>query len=225
MTEDERHSIPAEAVLASDPDEIARLEARNALRQFDTMIELVDSWLARPERPFRLRPSAVLDLHRVALDGISRFAGTWRTGGVTIGQSRHEPPGPHLVPALVEEMCDYVNENWAAKSSLHLAAFIMWKLNWIHPFEDGNGRTSRAVSYLVLCVRLGYKLPGVQTIPELIASAKVPYYEALEKADDGDLAPLEQLLSAHLATQLLAVVTSAGSAAPAPTSEDGPKLH
>lgn len=79
MTEDERHSIPEEATLASSPDEIARLEARNALRQFDTMIEMVDSWVNRPERQFRLRPSAILTLHRVALEGLSRFAGTWRT--------------------------------------------------------------------------------------------------------------------------------------------------
>lgn len=122
-------------------------------------------------------------------------------------------------------MCDYVNDNWAEKAPLHLSAYIMWRLNWIHPFDDGNGRTSRAVSYLLLCVRLGYRLPGVQTIPELIASAKVPYYDALEKADDGSLEPLEQLLSAHLATQLLAVVTSATSVKLSGPASEAPRLH
>jgi Fic family protein len=75
-------------------------------------------------------------------------------------------------------------------------------MNWIHPFTDGNGRTARAVAYLVLCVRLGYRLPGTRTIPELIAADKDPYYSALEAADAGDLTVLEKLLASLLARQL-----------------------
>ena len=36
----------------------------------------------------------------------------WRPSDVKIGESEHTPPKAHLVPILVEEMCDYVNENW-----------------------------------------------------------------------------------------------------------------
>jgi Fic family protein len=87
----------------------------------------------------------------------------------------------------------------------------MWRLNWIHPFTDGNGRTSRALSYLVLCVKLGYRLPGSRTIPDQISENKTPYYEALEKADKEfekgtvDVSAMEELLSAMLATQLMEV--------------------
>jgi Fic/DOC family len=63
-------------------------------------------------------------------------------------------------------MCDYVNENWEGSSPVHLSAYVLWKLNWIHPFTDGNGRTARAISYLLLCLRLGYRLPGTNTIPK-----------------------------------------------------------
>lgn len=59
-----------------------------------------------------------------------------------------------------------------------------------------------AVAYLILCVRLGYRLPGTKTIPELIAADKDPYYAALEAADAGDLTVLEKLLAALLAQQL-----------------------
>jgi Fic family protein len=96
-----------------------------------------------------------------------------------------------------------------------LAAFVLWKLNWIHPFTDGNGRTSRALSYLVLCVRLGVHLPGTNAIPEQISTNKHPYYEALEKADvaalEGrvDVSVLEEYLSSLLAKQLLSVLESA----------------
>ena len=87
----------------------------------------------------------------------------------------------------------------------------MWKLNWIHPFTDGNGRTSRAASYFVLCMKLGYFLPGQLTIPDQISDNKDPYYDALEAADANwaegivDLTAMKELLSNTLAKQLLAV--------------------
>ena len=77
-----------------------------------------------------------------------------------------------------------MNERWSEKSPLHLASYVMWRLTWIHPFTDGNGRTSRAVSYLVLCIRLQMLLPGRLTIPEQIEVDRTPYYKALEAADE-----------------------------------------
>jgi Fic family protein len=115
------------------------------------------------------------------------------------------------VPEEVEHMCDYVNDSWDESSPVDLAAYALWKLNWIHPFTDGNGRTARAISYLLLCLRLGYSLPGTNTIPEQIANDKRPYYKALEAADEAwigntiDLSKLEELLSALLANQLVSV--------------------
>jgi Fic family protein len=152
----DRHSRALEVELITDPTEKAKQEARNGLRQFDEVIAQIEYWL-HPERPFRLRPSAILSLHRRALEGINSFAGVWRPTAIEIGGSRHTPPPAHLVPELIENMCDYVNDNWA-RSPVHLSSYSLWRMNWIHPFVDGNGRTARAVSYLILCVRLGYRL-------------------------------------------------------------------
>jgi Fic family protein len=85
---------------------------------------------------------------------------------------------------------------------------VMWRLNWIHPFTDGNGRTSRAASYMILCLKLGYVLPGRNSIPDQIAGDKTPYYRALEAADlawekgEVDLSAMKELLSSMLAKQL-----------------------
>ena len=82
-------------------------------------------------------------------------------------------------------MCTYVNGNFG-KSAIHLCAYVMWRHNWIHPFFGGNGRTSRAASYLVLCARLGYELPGVPTVPEQIAQSgnnHWRYEQQLQAAD------------------------------------------
>lgn len=112
-------------------------------------------------------------------------------------------------------MCDYVNTNWESLPPSHHAAYLMWRINWIHPFSGGNGRTSRAVSYLVFCVRLGYRLPGTNTIPDQIVANRQPYYEALDAADEAwargevNVTLMEDLLSRLLAEQLLSVHESA----------------
>jgi Fic family protein len=112
-------------------------------------------------------------------------------------------------------MCDYINEHWQENRATHLAAYVMWRMNWIHAFTDGNGRTARAVSYLVLSVRLKLKIPGDPTIPELITLNRDPYYGALESADTAqaqgkiELDQMEALLEGLLAKQLLTVVSEA----------------
>ena len=205
-----RHSKALEAEIVSDPEEIAKIEARNGVHQFDAVTEMIEHF-SNPQRKFKLRPSHLLHLQRFALQGLSAYAGNYRPSEIKIGGSRHKPPGAHMVPEEVEHMCDYINDSWERSSPVHLAAYALWKLNWIHPFTDGNGRTARAISYLLLCLRLGYSLPGTNTIPEQIAKDKRPYYKALEAADDAwegkkiDLSELEELLSALLANQLVGV--------------------
>lgn len=208
--ENRRHSKALDADLIRDPEERARAEARNGLRQFDLGISIVEDALAKGG-DYRLRPSVVLALHRIALEGVSAFAGNFRPAGIEIQGSKHTPPGAHLVPEFVEDMCDYVNGNWSISSPVHLAAYVMWRLNWIHPFVDGNGRTSRVLSYVLLCIRLGYRLPGTMTIPEQIERDRNPYFRALDDADEAckagrlDVSAMESVVESLLAKQLMNV--------------------
>jgi Fic family protein len=214
VADETRHSKAFDVELITDPDELAKQEGRNGLLQFDAVAEMVDYYL-HPERPFSFRPSHLLRLHRVALNGISSYAGLWRPAGIAIKGSKHEPVGAHLIPEYIEEICDYVNSHLKTSSALHLSAYVMWRLNWIHPFTDGNGRTSRAASYMVLAIRTGYMLPGEETIPDQISENKKPYYEALEAADNAwekgvvDVSTMEALLDSLLAKQLYAAYKKA----------------
>lgn len=180
-TNEKRDSKALEPELIADPQARAEAEARNGLRQYDAGIQTIQTALDR--QPFKLRPSLILALHREALSGISMFAGNFRPAGVQIQGSAHEPVGAHLVPELVEDMCDYVNSHWEQSTPIHLGAYIMWRLNWIHPFADGNGRTSRITSYVILSIRAGAILPGTPTIPDQIVGNRAPYFEALDAAD------------------------------------------
>lgn len=221
MTGDERERRDSRALepeLITDPQDKAAAEARNGFRQYDAAIGAIHAALERGS--FKLRPSLILGLQREALAGISSYAGNYRPGGVAIEGSKHEPVGAHLVPELVEEMCDYVNDHWTDSTPLHLAAYLMWRLNWIHPFADGNGRTSRMVSYVVLSIRAGAVLPGTPTIPDQIVDNRNPYFEALDAADSAyrggriDVSRMETLLAALLAKQLAGFYQAAGGKLP-----------
>ena len=213
-----RDSHALEPEIIQDSQKRAEAEARNGLRQYDAGIAAAKEAIERGA--FKLRPSLILALHREALAGISHFAGNFRPGSVEITKSRHSPPPAHLVPELVEDLCDYVNDHWETASAIHLAAYVMWRLNWIHPFADGNGRTSRIVSYVVLIVRCGYALPGTPTIPDQIVNDRRGYFAALDDADAAlrqgrvDVTVMETLLSGMLARQLAAFYESVGGKLP-----------
>jgi len=212
QTDVQRDSRPASHQLYSDADEKALLEAKNGLLQFDEVLKLIE----QAKSGFTLRPSAIQRLQRLAIQGIYTCAGNYRTAPVQIHGTTHRPPDASDVAEHVEAMCDYVNQNWS-KSALHLAAYTMWRVNWIHPFAGGNGRTSRAVSYLILCARLGYSLPGTNTIPEQIVAKRQPYYEALDAADAAweagivDVTAMKDLLERMLAAQLYSIIDAAGT--------------
>lgn len=210
----DRDSRSGELELITDQDEKARTEARNALRQTRVAMALLPSWIG-PERP-SLKPSLFQKLHGVLMERISPYPGVLRPGPMSISSSEHKPPPASDVPSLVEELCDYVNHHWSDRSALHLAAYVLWRTNWIHPFADGNGRTARIVSYLLLCAHTRTELPGAPTIPEQIARDKQPYYQALEDADRRfrsgqiDVSRLEELIESYLARQLLGFFETAG---------------
>lgn len=219
MAED-RYSKPVVQPLITDKLERARRESENGLRQTDAVLDRIRRHTGVTAEPFKLRPSMLLALNRAAVEGIEATAGAFRTGGMEIFGSKHQPPKGAEVPELVEELCDCVNDNWATASAAHLAAYVMWRINWIHPFDDGNGRTARAVSYLVLSVKAGGVLPGAKTIPERIVGAKNAYYRALEKADEAymrdksiDVSELESIVVGALAAQLADVVMEASGSA------------
>lgn len=212
----------AQSVLAGgkglSDDRKAELEAANGLRQYDEGIQIIQMYL-EPDRPFALRPTLLRHLQKIAVEGLEPDAGEFRTTPIKISKSAHAPPGPHLVKSLVQEMCDYVNDNLHVSTPFHLAAYVMWRINWIHPFSEGNGRTSRIVSYIILNVKLGYLLPGIPSIPQQIQQDRSAYFRALEQADEADriddldVSAMEEALKGMLATQLLSVIEAADGGA------------
>uniref|UniRef100_A0A0R3WCI9 protein adenylyltransferase n=1 Tax=Taenia asiatica TaxID=60517 RepID=A0A0R3WCI9_TAEAS len=99
--------------------------------------------------------SDILELHRRVLSFIDLTeAGRLRRTQVFVGD--HIPPPAKMLPELMQELVDWINSGEAAAlHPIELAALAHWKLVYIHPFYDGNGRTSRLVMNLLL-MRAGF---------------------------------------------------------------------
>lgn len=211
-------------LLYRDQVEKDELEARNARLQFRRILELIPISSTAP-KVLRLTPETITELHRAAMEGIYSCAGHFRDWGVHIIGSPHVPPEGRSVQGLVEDMCEKVNENENEWDPVETAAFLLWKIAWIHPFGGGNGRTSRAVAHLALCVRLGFIIPGTPTLAERIVDNRSRYIEALRDADRAwengvvDIRMMTVLLNSILEQQLanIASRTSPPGAGPPDT--------
>ena len=144
------------------------------------------------------------------------------------GGATHEPPEPALIEGYVREALDLINRRLAAindesfseskaSEAIEVAAYALWRFNWIHPFAGGNGRTARALTYLVFCIDYGGMVPGKPSMPTIIAGRRREYELALRAADaadlDGreDLHPMRALVGGAIVEQLQQALITAHS--------------
>nr|WP_280527191.1 Fic family protein [Cupriavidus plantarum] len=151
-------------------------------------------------RPF-LSSQVLKALNYHAIACLHAYAGEFRPCQVVVGN--HMPPPEYRVQALMDDFVNQVNRNIETADPVALAAWVLWRLNWIHPFINGNGRTARAAAYFVLCVKAGTWLPGNVILPELIKRERVRYEAGLQAADvNGDMTLLHGLLQDLLNEQI-----------------------
>lgn len=121
----------------------------------------------------------IKEIHALILHGIDRGnAGRYRTVPVMISGSTHIPPQPYLIEKQMEDFI--LRFKQMEKEKVHpvlIAAYLHDELVRIHPFIDGNGRTSRLLMNLYL-LRHGYVIITLKGSND----AKVNYYKALEKS-------------------------------------------
>ena len=185
----------------------ARIQERNLIRQYDLLANCIEIGIQKG--PEALDKYTLWALNHVAVANIAQFGGRFREEPIYVGN--HIPPHFRKVPELMDRFLSFIHENWYSSRETQLAAYALWRLNWIHPFVEGNGRTARAAAYYILCVRSGRFLSGSKIVPERIRENRGPYVQALRAADRAwdagnlDTSELEgylaRLLQAQLANQ------------------------
>jgi Fic family protein len=146
-----------------------------------------------------LTPELVLEIHRHMTEGTlpDDAVGRIQTPnderiGVysnTTQEQLHEPPPAHLLPKRMRAMCDFANRA-GEKDFMHpvvRAILLHFWLAYDHPFEDGNGRTARALFYWSM-LRQGYWLFEFISISSILKKAQAKYGRSFQytETDDND---------------------------------------
>ena len=113
-------------------------------------------------------------------------AGAYRAIEVEITNSPHKPPHPIVVPEQMAQFAAWLAAAAHLPVPLQCAVAHAWFV-YIHPFTDGNGRTARALSNLLL-IRGGYPIVVVRR------KDRQRYYEALRASDNSDITPFLELI-------------------------------
>ena len=189
---------------AENPQLYQYVKDQNLSRQYELLENCIEIGLLKG--PLAFDKYMLWALNHAATANLSQFSGRFREEPVYIGD--HRPPHFRDVGGHVDRYVATILENWFEWSPTELAAYALWRLNWIHPFVDGNGRTARAVAYHLVCVRFGVSLRGAKILPERMRENPVDYQLALRAADRAwevgllDFSEMEEYLAAHLQAQL-----------------------
>lgn len=163
-----------------DPRFFALMKEQNLLPQYDLLSNCIEIGFAKGNRG--LDKYTLWSLNAAAVANIAQFGGRYREQPIYVGN--HIPPHFKDVPTLMDQFLSVIHENWDIMDHpTLLPAYALWRMNWIHPFIEGNGRTARAACYYLICLRTGGLLPGKKILPERIRDDRPRYYAALREAD------------------------------------------
>ena len=124
---------------------------------------------------------------------LKKNPGNWRPGTVYVrdearGEVVYEGPDIEMVPGLVEELIEYLNDDDDCPHALVKGAMAHLNLVMIHPFSDGNGRMARCLQTLVLG-REGILESEFSSIEEYLGRNTQDYYNVLAQTSEGSWHP------------------------------------
>lgn len=170
------------------------VDERMIVNNYRTM-ERLSEW-----KEMALTPVLVMEIHELMTDGTMEkpdASGRLRNAGEVVeivdqrdGEVMHSPPDASELPARLQALCDFANEE-NEEVFLHpviKAIILHFWLAYDHPFVDGNGRTARAIFYWYV-LRKGFWLFEFLSISQILVKAPIQYGRSflLTESDGNDL--------------------------------------
>jgi Fic family protein len=176
--------LAGQSVADADPD-----DARELLN-YRKAFELVSEYLGSGQP---VTEGLIREIHQqlvVGVRGETALPGEYRrvqnyVANFATGEVVYTPPHPAQVPAMMAELVTWLNEPGAAHPVL-VSGIAQFQLVHIHPFVDGNGRTSRLLSTLCL-YRAGYDIKRLFTISEYYDRDRTAFYRAIQSVRERDM--------------------------------------
>lgn len=187
LTLQETALVINEGVTISGKSMREHLEAINHAEAIDYIKDIA-------KRNIEINQRTIKEIHALVLHGIDREnAGCYRNVAVMISGSTHMPPQSYLIASQMEDfMSEFKRMEEESTHPVIIAAYLHDELVRIHPFIDGNGRTSRLLMNLYL-LRQGYAIVTLKSDDEM----KLRYYKSLERSHTEQLSDDFYLLVAE----------------------------
>ena len=199
-----------EGLLAGRPVEGVDPDDAQEVLNYISAFEFVSSYL-NDGGP--ITEQLILDIHRRLVAGVRggpAAPGQYRRVQNFIinsatGETIYTPPPADEVPVLMRDLVSWINRQSHAHPVI-ASGIAQFQLVHIHPFLDGNGRTSRLLSTLCL-YRAGYDFKQLFTISEYYDRDRTAFYGALQnvRRSNMDMTGWIEFFTVGLATQLLSV--------------------
>jgi len=197
--------VDGREISAGDRDIQEVINYRNVVSYLEELWSLYDASMPLPEekvipsfdendkRPFFYSETIVKRLHELTTEKIipQDQIGHYRHQQVVLKNSRtgevaHRPPAAIEVPYLIEDFLDWLNSKEAREFHPVIRASItLYILVAIHPFVEGNGRISRAMSLLVMYAE-GYDIRRLFSLEEHFDRNIEDYYNTIQKTHETD---------------------------------------
>jgi len=154
----------------------------------DLLGRIFDNW-----KTFKITEGQILHFHKILLNFSEKdklHKGKYKTVDNKVVMRKEngeeivifEPTKPYLTKKEMDDVLFWLNKEMETKEThpLILIANFIFEFLAIHPFRDGNGRLSRALTTLLL-LKTGYTYAPYVSLDEIIEENKIDYYLALRK--------------------------------------------
>ena len=200
-----RRLLAGEDVANVDPDDVREL--LNYRRAFDLVSQYLDS-------SENITEELILEIHKQLVEGVRGSAATpgeyrnvqnYVVNSAT-GEVIYRPPAPEEVSGMMGTLVEWLNSETETHPVL-VSGISQFQLVHVHPFRDGNGRTSRLLSTLCL-YRAGYDFKRLFTISEYYDRDRAIFYKAIQdvREQDMDMTGWLEYFIEGLATQMQEMV-------------------
>lgn len=160
------------------------------IQNIENCLEFIEGNITNSE----INRAFVSEIHKIVVSNLpvhtsgegDTTPGVYRLSPLSIQGSSHIPPDPSTVPAYMDELFGFILKTDDPKYDLLKTAIVHHRFVWIHPFNNGNGRTVRMLTYAML-LKYGFNISQGRIInpAAVFCSNREEYYGNLSLADEG----------------------------------------
>ena len=163
---------------------------KKELLNYKKAMDFISKYLGKDDP---VNEGIVRELHKILVKGVrgeNADPGNYRKIQNYVVNSRtrevvYTPPAPLDVPHLMREFTEWVNKVEDV-SPILMAGIVQFQFVHVHPFIDGNGRTARLLSTLIL-YKTGYDFKRLFTISEYYDKDRPAYYQAIQSVRNDNM--------------------------------------